>query len=68
MSPKFLVTFAGVAFLGLFFERRFVRLIGSVLRGNFIGVNENGTAAIPNDQTGVLVEGAANTTVGGTQA
>lgn len=41
---------------------------GSVLRGNFIGVNENGTAAIPNDQTGVLVEGAANTTVGGTQA
>lgn len=40
---------------------------GNVLRGNFIGTNENGTAAIPNDQAGVLVESAANTIIGGTQ-
>ncbi|MFN8602971.1 MAG: sugar transferase [Candidatus Binatia bacterium] len=40
VSPKFLVTFAGVAFLGLFFERRFVRLIGSVLRGMGINLRE----------------------------
>jgi len=41
---------------------------GNVLRGNFIGVNESGAAAIPNGSTGVLVESAANTTIGGTQA
>lgn len=41
---------------------------GNVLRSNFIGTNENGTAGIPNDQTGVLVESAANTTIGGVQA
>ena len=41
VSPGFLgVTFAGVAFLGLFFERRFVRLIGSVLRGMGINLRE----------------------------
>lgn len=40
---------------------------GNVLRGNFIGVNESGNAAIPNGSTGVLVESAANTTVGGSQ-
>lgn len=40
---------------------------GNVLRGNFIGTNENGNAAIPNGSTGVLVESAANTTIGGPQ-
>lgn len=40
---------------------------GNVLRGNFIGTNESGSAAIPNGETGILVESAANTTIGGTQ-
>ena len=39
----------------------------NALRGNFIGTDETGTAAIPNDETGVLVESAANTHIGGTQ-
>lgn len=40
---------------------------GNMLRGNFIGTNESGTVAISNDETGVLIESAANTTIGGTQ-
>ncbi len=39
----------------------------NALRGNFIGTDETGTAAISNDETGILVESAANTHVGGTQ-
>ncbi|MEZ4767078.1 MAG: right-handed parallel beta-helix repeat-containing protein [Caldilineales bacterium] len=39
---------------------------GNVLRGNRIGTNETATAAIANDEEGVLVESAPNTRVGGT--
>ena len=39
------------------------------IQGNYIGTNATGTAALPNTQNGVLIEGGANTnTVGGTTA
>jgi len=37
---------------------------GNVISGNYIGTDAAGTAAIPNEAEGVLVEGAANTSIG----
>jgi parallel beta-helix repeat protein len=39
---------------------------GNVIQGNFIGVNANGTGAVPNSDTGILVAYSANNTIGGT--
>jgi hypothetical protein len=39
---------------------------GNVITGNFIGTNNTGTAAVANVMDGVLLDGATNTTVGGT--
>ncbi|MEP7339749.1 MAG: putative Ig domain-containing protein [Acidobacteriota bacterium] len=41
---------------------------GNTLQGNFIGVDNTGTAAAPNTQNGVNINGAPNNTVGGTAA
>lgn len=38
---------------------------GNTVRGNHIGVNAGGTAAIPNGGDGVRIDGAANNTIGG---
>jgi hypothetical protein len=38
---------------------------GAVVRGNFIGTDVAGTAALPNTGAGVLVSGAARATIGG---
>ncbi|HEY7732522.1 MAG TPA: right-handed parallel beta-helix repeat-containing protein, partial [Gaiellaceae bacterium] len=38
---------------------------GSVARGNYVGTNAAGTAAIPNVNAGILLNGADNVTVGG---
>ena len=41
----------------------------NVVEGNFIGTNDNGTAAVPNGSDGVVIEGGAtNNTIGGTTA
>ena len=40
---------------------------GGLIQGNLVGTNAGGTAAIPN-QTGILLSGASNVTVGGTAA
>ncbi|AWM41150.1 FG-GAP repeat protein [Gemmata obscuriglobus] len=39
---------------------------GVVIAGNYIGVRADGTTAAPNEASGVLIDGAANGTVGGT--
>ncbi len=43
---------------------------GNVIQGNRIGTNPGGTAAIPNTgvQSGILLQGAPNNTIGGTAA
>jgi hypothetical protein len=41
---------------------------GTLVRGNLIGLNAAGTAAIPNSQAGVYILRAANNTIGGTTA
>jgi parallel beta-helix repeat protein len=38
---------------------------GNVLEGNLIGTDESGTIAIPNQQQGVFLNNAQNTTIGG---
>src|SRR5262249_43530586 len=38
---------------------------GNLIEGNFIGVDESGTAGLGNSDEGVLIEGAPNNTVGG---
>ena len=40
----------------------------NIVRGNYIGTNAAGTAALPNDATGIQVQGAPNNTIGGTNA
>ena len=40
---------------------------GNVIQGNYIGLNAAGTAALPNAREGILLSGAVNTTIGGTQ-
>ena len=39
---------------------------GNVVQGNYIGTDVNGTAAIPNDEQGISIDGAPNNTIGGT--
>jgi CSLREA domain-containing protein len=41
---------------------------GNQILGNFIGTDVNGTAALGNSQRGVLIGGAPNNTIGGTEA
>jgi hypothetical protein len=38
---------------------------GNMIEGNLIGTNVAGNAAVPNSRSGVLVDGAANTRIGG---
>jgi len=40
----------------------------NIVRGNYIGTNAAGTAALANDATGIQVQGAPNNTIGGTNA
>ncbi|MGH9838271.1 MAG: hypothetical protein ACREEM_05760 [Blastocatellia bacterium] len=40
---------------------------GTIIQGNFIGVNSSGTAALPNAFDGVFVNGGSNSTIGGTE-
>jgi CSLREA domain-containing protein len=42
--------------------------IGTIVQGNRIGTNAAGTAAIPNGDQGIRLDGAVNTTIGGTAA
>ncbi|HEY0765425.1 MAG TPA: SBBP repeat-containing protein [Pyrinomonadaceae bacterium] len=42
-------------------------LAGNVIQGNFIGTNAAGTGPVPNLQQGIVVTGAVNNTIGGTQ-
>jgi parallel beta-helix repeat protein len=53
---------SGNAYIGV---RVFASASGTHIRGNYIGLNATGTAAVPNDTIGVYVSGAASTTVGG---
>ena len=41
---------------------------GNVIRGNFIGTNAAGTAALPNASSGISLINASNNTIGGTTA
>jgi hypothetical protein len=41
---------------------------GAVIRGNFVGLNAAGTAAVTNGASGIFLERASNCTVGGTTA
>jgi titin len=42
---------------------------GNIVQGNYVGTNATGTAAIPNQNDGVLIQGgASNNTIGGTTA
>ncbi|HEY2785006.1 MAG TPA: choice-of-anchor Q domain-containing protein [Fimbriiglobus sp.] len=41
---------------------------GTIIRGNLIGLGKDGTTALGNDLSGIDIEGAANTTVGGDDA
>jgi hypothetical protein len=41
---------------------------GVLVQGNYIGTNAAGTSAVTNDQTGVVIFGATNNTIGGTVA
>lgn len=42
---------------------------GNIIRGNYIGTNETGTAALPNGQSGIIVyPNATDTVIGGTVA
>lgn len=48
-----------------------VRILGSeatgtIIQGNYIGLQSNGQAALPNGDAGVVIEGATNNTIGGT--
>lgn len=43
-------------------------LTGNVIQGNLIGTNTTGLGAIPNTIQGILLQGATNTTIGGTAA
>jgi len=42
--------------------------VGNVIQGNFIGTNAAGTGPVPNIQQGIVVTGAVNNTIGGTQS
>jgi probable HAF family extracellular repeat protein len=41
---------------------------GNIIKGNYIGVNANGTAAIPNNSSGITLGGVDSVQVGGTSA
>jgi hypothetical protein len=41
---------------------------GNFVRGNYIGTNAAGSAAVPNSAVGVLIDGCDNNVVGGTEA
>jgi hypothetical protein len=41
---------------------------GNVVQGNFVGLNASGTGPLPNTQQGILILGAINNTIGGTQS
>ncbi|MDW8310301.1 MAG: right-handed parallel beta-helix repeat-containing protein, partial [Verrucomicrobiales bacterium] len=41
---------------------------GTVIRGNYVGLRQDGAAAVANSNHGILVNGAVNTTIGGTEA
>jgi hypothetical protein len=41
--------------------------IGTVIQGNYIGLNAEGTGALPNTVDGIIISNAVNTTIGGTQ-
>jgi len=40
----------------------------NVIQGNFIGLNPNGTAALGNSESGIVINGGSNNLVGGTTA
>lgn len=42
--------------------------VGNTIQGNLIGTNAAGTAAVPNDNDGIALFGAQQTTIGGTTA
>jgi CSLREA domain-containing protein len=46
----------------------FTSVINNVVRGNYIGTDPTGLASVPNTGFGVSLEGAKQTTVGGTSA
>lgn len=50
---------AGVRILGS-------QATGTIIQGNYIGLQSNGQEALPNGDSGVVIEGAANNTIGGT--
>ncbi|MDQ3707353.1 MAG: S-layer homology domain-containing protein [Chloroflexota bacterium] len=57
---------------GIVISEDVVAAVNNVIEGNYIGTNAAGTAAVPNAQRGVLVEGlgfgAHNNVIGGTSA
>ncbi|HXD32427.1 MAG TPA: FG-GAP-like repeat-containing protein [Pyrinomonadaceae bacterium] len=57
--------FAQGIFIGLVTA---VRPTGNVVQGNYIGTDVTGTQAIPNSGTGIQLQGAATTTIGGSTA
>jgi hypothetical protein len=41
---------------------------GNQVRGSYIGTNKTGSAALPNDSEGILVQGAPNSLIGGSSS
>ncbi|MBI2423566.1 MAG: DUF5011 domain-containing protein [Candidatus Hydrogenedentes bacterium] len=59
---------SGNGFRGLLIQSNFLRTVGHVVEGNYIGTNASGTARIPNQNSGLYVGGAVEEVrIGGTE-
>ncbi|GIW81611.1 MAG: hypothetical protein KatS3mg105_3418 [Gemmatales bacterium] len=53
---------------GIYIETFTAGASNNIIQSNFIGTNQTGTAALPNQEDGIHIAGATDTTIGGTSA